>query len=60
VLALALVLSTTGCSFLFVNPTKEPEPRECTASRAALIIDTLVGTYELVGAAVAAHSDGSR
>jgi heme/copper-type cytochrome/quinol oxidase subunit 3 len=55
-IALTLLLSTTGCSFLFVKPTKEPKPRECTSSRAAPIVDTLVGTYELVGAGVAAQS----
>jgi hypothetical protein len=55
-IAFTLLLSTTGCSFLFVKPTKEPKPRECTSSRAAPIVDTLVGTYELVGAAVAAQS----
>jgi hypothetical protein len=41
---------------LLLSTTKEPKPRECTSSRAAPIVDTLVGTYELVGAAVAAQS----
>ena len=50
---LLLFLGTTGCSFLFVKPSKEPEPRECTSSWAAPIVDSLLGTYQLVGFIVA-------
>jgi hypothetical protein len=36
-----------GCSVAFVTPAAPPSRRECTSSRVAPVIDTVVGAYEI-------------
>lgn len=46
--ALMLVLATSGCSFVFVTPAAPPSKRECTSSRLAPVLDTVFAGYEAV------------
>jgi uncharacterized membrane protein len=56
----ALVLVTSGCSFLFVTPPPSPPSRrECTTSRLAPVLDSIAAGYEIfrTGYAIAAPDE---
>lgn len=57
--SLALALSSTGCSLLFVNTAAPPAPRDCTSSRLAPVVDSVLAGYQTLrtGAALSADDE---
>lgn len=45
--ALGLAVATSGCSLCFVTPAAPPTRRDCTTSRVAPVVDSVVGAYQV-------------
>lgn len=53
-----LAIATSGCSLCFVTPAAPPSKRECTSSRLAPIVDSVLGGYEAVRTGYAIFGPG--
>ncbi len=61
-----VAINSVGCSFAFVNAAPDhaaqapaQQPVECTSGRAAPVIDTIIGAYQLVRTGYALQADDS-